>query len=580
MTGLRERPLPAAEETLSSPQHECDWPCRLAADLPAASKSSSRCGRPAAYHGSTCPILSVGSWLALTLLLPVQGFTEHYHVCRHARRPNWQSPSLRWNRIMLHSSGMPLVSIDQPLITDNLFTAPSPPSKAVSSLAARTSASPKAPRVSTSSSAERVTTNLQVRVRTWIGTIVPAMGSWIRENKPLAVTLVGAALLLVILRIIAARANDKEYYINGSGKASSSSSSSGWNTNVKIFQGQIQRVLDGVVRPTLENRGVPMPFPPPSEPVNGEQVNGSNMLQSGWGVCTLHSKRRLGKSNYVQYEFDLPQADYKLSLELGQKISLCCLDNNSNVAQGDFFPYTPSVTPKPGSFSILLPNHVSAPEMNTFEIGADAADLGRVLKQDLKVGDEVALRPAGSSRLSYRGQFLPVTDMVYIAVGGVGIVPVLDQVRAVLPKGSSSVQSVTVVWINDAARDFDINAELLEREYYKYSSRLAVSCIVCDLRPSSLTQQVRAASLQQVPEVAQPVGASAGRGSRFDSNYPEPASAPLPEAVIGDNVEINTAVPNYQPGTMAVLSAPRHISDRLLEYLIDRGYPRDTVCAL
>jgi hypothetical protein len=37
-----------------------------------------------------------------------------------------------------------------------------------------------------------------------------------------------------------------------------------------------------------------------------------------------------------QYDFDLPEPDYVLPLDLGQQVSLCCLDNDNNVAKGDF----------------------------------------------------------------------------------------------------------------------------------------------------------------------------------------------------------------------------------------------------
>lgn len=158
------------------------------------------------------------------------------------------------------------------------------------------------------------------------------------------------------------------------------------------------------------------------------------------------------------------------------------------------------------------------------------------MKQDLKVGDEVALKP-GANRLSYRGQYLPVTDMVYVACG-TGIVPVLDQVRMILPSdSSSSVTSVTVVWINENTNDFDVTSNQLEREYFKYNTKLAVSCIVDDM---------------------------AIKG----------------EASMDDNEEIDEAIPAFIPGTMAVLSGPKAIMEKAVWFLEDRGYPRDCICIL
>lgn len=105
--------------------------------------------------------------------------------------------------------------------------------------------------------------------------------------------------------------------------------------------------------------GVPMPF----------DTTGDN---EGWGVCTLRSKRRLGRSSFVQYEFDLPASDYVLPLDLGQQLSLCCLDNSKKVAKAEFFPYNAEAKKRLGTFSILAPNRT--PPENEFAIGDDAAN--------------------------------------------------------------------------------------------------------------------------------------------------------------------------------------------------------------
>ena len=280
----------------------------------------------------------------------------------------------------------------------------------------------------------------------------------------------------------------------------------------KTLNGRIERFMERV-KPAEE--GIPMPFDDSSE---------------GWGVSTLRSRKRLGKTNFIQYEFELPEPDYVLPLELGQQVSLCCLDNEGNVARGDFFPFSLAAKHKPGAFSILVPN--KSPEENIVLMGLDAANFARVVKQELKIGDEVAIKP-GDTRLNYRGQYLPVTDILYIACGN-GIVPVLDQARAVLPRGSSSVSAVTVVWINEETKDFDVLAEVLEKEYFKYSDKLAVSCIVDSPR-------------------------------RRDWS---------------DNSEINSAVPDFKQGTMAVLAGPTDLMEKAFYYLEDRGYPSDTICVL
>lgn len=138
----------------------------------------------------------------------------------------------------------------------------------------------------------------------------------------------------------------------------------------------------------------------------------------------------------------------------------------------------------------------------------------------------------GPRTLDYKGEYLPVTDMVYFAAGD-GIVPVMDQVKSVLPPGSSSVKGVSVIWTNQDEADFDIALSTLEDEYFKYSTKLAVSCVVED-------------------------------------HY-----ASLPE-----NDEIEEAVPKFNPGTMAVVSGPKSFSIEAIAVLLNKGYPENCICVL
>ena len=291
--------------------------------------------------------------------------------------------------------------------------------------------------------------------------------------------------------------------------------SKGLSNALQYMNERLQPALERF-RPAASPEGVPMPFDPAEN--------------DGWGVCTLRSKRRLGKTSFVQYDFDLPEPEYVLPLDLGQTVSMCCLDNDGNVGKGDFFEYKPTSNTKPGGFAIISPDRSAA--ANAYAVGEDTANFIRILKQDMRVGDEIAVKP-GDRRLSYRGQYLPVTDMLYIA-SGVGIVPVLEQVRTVLPKGSSTVASVTVLWVNESTKDFDVLSELLEKEYFKYSTKLAVSCVVEDLRIKSFA----------------------------------------------DNREIQAAVPEFVPGTMAVLAGPLDIMRKARGFLEELGYPADTICVL
>jgi hypothetical protein len=124
---------------------------------------------------------------------------------------------------------------------------------------------------------------------------------------------------------------------------------------MSFFKGAMLRIVDQV-KPKKE--GVPMTF--------------SDAENDGWGVCTLRSKRKLGKTSFVQYDFDLPKSNLVLPLKLGQQCELCCLDNNGNVAKGDFYVYHSTVNPTLGRFSIVAPNK-SAME-NEYEVGADASN--------------------------------------------------------------------------------------------------------------------------------------------------------------------------------------------------------------
>jgi hypothetical protein len=132
-----------------------------------------------------------------------------------------------------------------------------------------------------------------------------------------------------------------------------------------FFKGMTLRIVD-TLKPNKE--GVPMSF------------SGTN---DGWGVCTLRSKRKLGKTNFVHYEFDLPQSNQVLPLKLGQKCELCCLDNKGNVAKGDFYAYHPTVNAVLGRFSIVAPNKSSME--NEYDVGPDAANLVSINQTDCLV---------------------------------------------------------------------------------------------------------------------------------------------------------------------------------------------------
>ena len=122
--------------------------------------------------------------------------------------------------------------------------------------------------------------------------------------------------------------------------------------------------------------------------------------------------------------------------------------------------------------------------------------------------------------------------MVYFTYG-LGIVPVIEQVKAVLPSGSSSVKGVSVIWTNKDEEDFDIAMSTLEDEYFKYSTKLAVSCIIDDTKNE-----------------------------------------------LSDNKEIEDSLQPFSPGTMAVVSGPKSFCEKAQAYLISKDYPDDCICIL
>lgn len=131
----------------------------------------------------------------------------------------------------------------------------------------------------------------------------------------------------------------------------------------KTVQGRVSRLRELVSAGPNDVEGVPMTF--------------NSTDTEGWGVCSLRSKRRLGKTSFVQYDFDLPRSDNTVQLELGQQLSVCCLDNNSSVAKGEFYLYH-GEAPKLGTFSILAPNR--RPKDNQLEVGKDAANFVRAVR--------------------------------------------------------------------------------------------------------------------------------------------------------------------------------------------------------
>ena len=159
-----------------------------------------------------------------------------------------------------------------------------------------------------------------------------------------------------------------------------------------------------------------------------------------------------------------------------------------------------------------------------------------MLENELKIGDEVAIRP-GSNTLQYQGQYLPVTDMVFLVYGS-GVVPIIDQVKSILPsRSSTSVKNISVIWVNGDSTSFDLAFGQLEREFYKYNTKLDVSCCLESVLSSDK-------GLEEYQDIVQ-------------------------------------SVPDFVPGTMAVVSGPNDFAEKGNAYLQSRrNYPEDCICTL
>jgi hypothetical protein len=115
------------------------------------------------------------------------------------------------------------------------------------------------------------------------------------------------------------------------------------------------------------------------------KFNTSDPITQGWGVCSLASKKKVGRSRYMQYDFSLPQANNTLTLALGQQITLSCLDSDENVARGDFYLFSPRNGK--GKFSILIPDSSPVLEVSK-STGGGKIDSQAVANLEYELGKE------------------------------------------------------------------------------------------------------------------------------------------------------------------------------------------------
>ena len=267
--------------------------------------------------------------------------------------------------------------------------------------------------------------------------------------------------------------------------------------------------------PAVVRNPVPMPF---------------DEAQEGWGVATIRSKERFGRSGFVELDFELPDPSYFVPLDLGEPMTVCCLDPDDEPVQADFFPLPGDY----GKVSLLVNSKPSlAGTVTNVESWADRQqdEVAQVVVHDLEIGDQVAIRPSGSSRLEYQGEYLPLTSIVYWAVG-TGIVPVLDQLRTVLNNHEFSIDQASVLWVNRQADDFDILENDLEDVYESSPELLNVALVVDEHMEFG-----------------------------------------------GD--DIADAVSTFYPGMMAVVAGPAENTKSAVDFLQStKNFPADCICVL
>ncbi|CAM9490177.1 unnamed protein product, partial [Chrysoparadoxa australica] len=241
---------------------------------------------------------------------------------------------------------------------------------------------------------------------------------------------------------------------------------------------------------------------------------------SEWSVCTLAERTKVG-SSCMMYRFRLQGPNCVLPLQLGQEVTLCSLNRQNQVMNGSFYPLSPRDSA--GHFEIVTGRE------HQDEGGEGFADLLGLLA----IGDEVAVRP-GMQRLVYQGPYTPITDVLMVA-SGLGIVPMLQMVRELLPSRESSVDTASVVWLNEHAEDFALY-DLLETAFYKFHRKLDVSCII---------------------------------------------ERDLFGHQLASNEKVREAIPEFKIGALAVVSGPDdYFKAKVEAYLERHGWPREVIVTL
>ena len=89
--------------------------------------------------------------------------------------------------------------------------------------------------------------------------------------------------------------------------------------------------------------------------------------KTGYGTATFKSKELIGKSGYIRYNFSLEKKTDVTGCQMGQLLSICCLNLKGNICKGDFYIENKAVRrlrssnssssrKEEGCFSIIVPD--------------------------------------------------------------------------------------------------------------------------------------------------------------------------------------------------------------------------------
>uniref|UniRef100_A0A7S3JTT0 Uncharacterized protein n=1 Tax=Aureoumbra lagunensis TaxID=44058 RepID=A0A7S3JTT0_9STRA len=316
--------------------------------------------------------------------------------------------------------------------------------------------------------------------------------------------------------------------------------------------------------------------------------NGVEMLADAWAPCVLEGVEEYGK--YAVYRLALKAGPGKaLPLEVGQAVSIMCLDSKSRVARAECWS---------AAFA-----DANAWNRGVVDLVGPAAGKDRENDQEAKAvfdaldalgtGAEAAVRP-GKRYFAYDGPHLPITRLVCFAQDA-GSLPILQLLAESLPLGRSTVREADVYWIGSdetlEPQDDDLYAAL-EDLYYTYHTKMALNCILDDPSldpPRVVTSEVTKSSPQPPPSKPQdtttpprraggPLGAAFGNPMRAPIEPPSAPEQPPRLGLFGRNPDLSEVVDVWRHGTLAVVAGSNDFNTDVSDHLTSAlGYPTDCV---